>query len=68
MNITEATKLSERLEETLRKYHNRAVDSVQIIEDSIALVVSNRSTLTTCSHGPHRLVRHHVEAPVSGIR
>jgi type I restriction enzyme R subunit len=36
-NITEATKLSERLEETLRKYHNRAVDSVQVIEELIAL-------------------------------
>jgi type I restriction enzyme R subunit len=36
-NITEGTKLSERLEETLRKYHNRAVDSVQVIEELIAL-------------------------------
>jgi type I restriction enzyme, R subunit len=36
-NITEAMKLTERLEETLRKYHNRAVDSVQVIEELIAL-------------------------------
>jgi type I restriction enzyme, R subunit len=30
-------KLSERLDETLRRYHNRAVDSVQVIEELIAL-------------------------------
>lgn len=32
-----AKKLTERLDETLRKYHNRAVDSVQVIEELIAL-------------------------------
>ena len=37
MNIVEATKLSERLDDTLRRYHNRAVDSVQVIEKLIAL-------------------------------
>jgi type I restriction enzyme, R subunit len=37
MNIVEATKLSDRLDETLRRYHNRAVDSVQVIEELIAL-------------------------------
>jgi len=36
-NIVQSQKLSERLDETLRKYHNRAVDSVQIIEELIAL-------------------------------
>ena len=36
-NIVEASKLSDRLDETLRRYHNRAVDSVQIIEELIAL-------------------------------
>jgi type I restriction enzyme R subunit len=36
-NIVEASKLSERLDETLRRYHNRAVDSVQVIEELIAL-------------------------------
>jgi type I restriction enzyme R subunit len=36
-NIVEARKLTERLEETLRRYHNRAVDSVQVIEELIAL-------------------------------
>jgi type I restriction enzyme, R subunit len=36
-NIVEATKLSERLDETVRRYHNRAVDSVQVIEELIAL-------------------------------
>ena len=36
-NIVEASKLSDRLDETLRRYHNRAVDSVQVIEELIAL-------------------------------
>lgn len=36
-NIVEARKLSERLDETLRRYHNRAVDSVQVIEELIEL-------------------------------
>lgn len=36
-NLVEAKKLTERLEETLRRYHNRAVDSVQVIEELIAL-------------------------------
>jgi len=36
-NIVEATKLSDRLDDTLRRYHNRAVDSVQVIEELISL-------------------------------
>lgn len=36
-NIIEAMRLSDRLEDTLRRYHNRAVDSVQVIEELIAL-------------------------------
>jgi len=36
-NLIEATRLSDRLEDTLRRYHNRAVDSVQVIEELIAL-------------------------------
>lgn len=36
-NIVEATKLSDRLDETIRRYHNRAVDSLQVIEELIAL-------------------------------
>ncbi len=36
-NIIVARKLSDRLDETLRRYHNRAVDSVQVIEELIAL-------------------------------
>lgn len=36
-NIVEARKLSDRLDDTLRRYHNRAVDSVQVIEELIAL-------------------------------
>jgi type I restriction enzyme, R subunit len=37
LNIVQATKLSDRLDETLRRYHNRAVDSLQVIEELIAL-------------------------------
>lgn len=36
-NIVQSTKLSERLDATLRKYHNRAVDSIQVIEELIEL-------------------------------
>ena len=36
-NIVEASKLSNRLDDTLRRYHNRAVDSLQVIEELIAL-------------------------------
>lgn len=36
-NIVEAKGLSDRLDETLRRYHNRAVDSLQVIEELIAL-------------------------------
>lgn len=36
-NVVQSTKLSERLDETLRRYHNRAVDSVQVIEELIDL-------------------------------
>ena len=36
-NIIQARKLTERLDDTLRRYHNRAVDSVQVIEELISL-------------------------------
>jgi type I restriction enzyme R subunit len=36
-NMVLSRKLSERLDDTLRRYHNRAVDSVQVIEELIAL-------------------------------
>ena len=36
-NIVEGSKLSDRLDDTLRRYHNRAVDSLQVIEELIAL-------------------------------
>lgn len=36
-NMIQATKLSDRLDDTLRRYHNRAVDSVQVIDELIAL-------------------------------
>ena len=36
-NLVLSKKLTERLDLTLRRYHNRAVDSVQVIEELIAL-------------------------------
>lgn len=50
-NIVEATKLSDRLDDTLRRYHNRAVDSVQVIEELIALRTSARRTPEAPSWG-----------------
>jgi type I restriction enzyme R subunit len=42
-NIVQASKLSDRLDETLRRYHNRAVDSLQVIEELIALAKDIRA-------------------------
>lgn len=42
-NVIQAQKLSDRLDETLRKYHNRAVDSVQVIEELLALAQEIRN-------------------------
>lgn len=36
-NIMEARLLTERLDEAMRRYHNRAVDSLQVIDELIAL-------------------------------
>jgi type I restriction enzyme R subunit len=36
-NIVEARMLTERLDEAMRRYHNRAVDSLQVIDELIAL-------------------------------
>ncbi|MCC6983606.1 MAG: type I restriction endonuclease subunit R [Bauldia sp.] len=36
-NLVQSLRLSERLDETLRRYHNRAVDSIQVIEELITL-------------------------------
>ena len=36
-NLVQARHMGERLDETLRRYHNRAVDSVQVIEELLAL-------------------------------
>ncbi len=36
-NIVEARRLTERLDDTLRRYHNRAVDSLQVIEELLSL-------------------------------
>jgi type I restriction enzyme R subunit len=47
-NIVLSRKLSERLDETLRRYHNRAVDSVQVIEELIALA---RDTIADAARG-----------------
>lgn len=43
-NIVVASKLSERLDETLRRYHNRAVDSLQVIDELIALAKDIRAS------------------------
>lgn len=45
-NIVQSQKLSDRLEDTLRKYHNRAVDSVQVIEELIALANDIKANAT----------------------
>ena len=37
VNLIEARKLSDRLDEVLARYHNRAVDSLQVIDELIAL-------------------------------
>ena len=37
VNVIEARKLSERLDDVLTRYHNRAVDSLQVIDELIAL-------------------------------
>jgi type I restriction enzyme R subunit len=36
-NIVEARRLTERLDDAMRRYHNRAVDSLQVIDELIAL-------------------------------
>lgn len=37
VNVIEARKLSDRLDDVLARYHNRAVDSLQVIDELIAL-------------------------------
>ena len=49
-NIVQASKLSERLDETLRRYHNRAVDSLQVIEELIALAKDIRAVNARASN------------------
>ena len=39
LNIIEARKLSERLDDVLTRYHNRAVDSLQVIDELISLAL-----------------------------
>lgn len=51
-NLVEATKLSDRLDATLRRYHNRAVDSVQVIEE-----LSPRRLRWAASSTPKRFLK-----------
>lgn len=44
-NVVEARRFSERLEETIARYHNRAIDSVQVIQELIDLAKEMQSSL-----------------------
>lgn len=44
-NVVQETKFSERLAEALRKYHNRAIETAQVIEELIAMAKEFRSEL-----------------------
>ena len=44
VNVIEARKLSDRLDDVLTRYHNRAVDSLQVIDELIALAREVAST------------------------
>jgi len=48
-NIVQARLLTERLDEAMRRYHNRAVDSLQVIDELIALAreIDNSARLGT---------------------
>jgi type I restriction enzyme, R subunit len=43
--VVEARRFSERLEETIARYHNRAIDSVQVIQELIDLARRCRNRL-----------------------
>lgn len=44
-NLIQETKFSERLAEALRKYHNRAIETAQVIEELIAMAKDYQSEL-----------------------
>jgi type I restriction enzyme R subunit len=44
-NIVEARRFSERLEEAIARYHNRAIDSVQVIQELIELAKEMRASM-----------------------
>lgn len=44
-NIVEARRFSERLEEAIARYHNRAIDSVQVIQELIDLAKEMRASV-----------------------
>jgi len=45
-NVVQERKYSDRLLETLRKYHNRAIDTAQVIEELIAMAKDIQQALT----------------------
>ncbi len=44
-NIVEARRFSERLQEAIARYHNRAIDSVQVIQELIDLAMEMRASI-----------------------
>lgn len=44
-NIVEARRFSERLQEAIARYHNRAIDSVQVIQELIDLAKEMRASI-----------------------
>ncbi len=44
-NIVEARRFSQRLEEAIARYHNRAIDSVQVIQELIDLAKEMRASI-----------------------
>src|SRR5579871_4986090 len=44
-NVVQETKFSERLAESLRKYHNRAIETAQVIEELIEMAKEFQTAL-----------------------
>lgn len=44
-NVVQATKFSDKLTEALRKYHNRAIETAQVIEELIQMAKEYQATL-----------------------
>lgn len=53
MNVVQARSFAEMLEQTLRRYQNRAIEAAQVIEELIAL--ANLSTAGRVQNGSHLL-------------